>query len=275
MKRIVVSIFSICLSLNISAQASGGQIRRSKPTAKVTTKSPSINKEAVIRNLIRNMVYVQGGTFAMGATEEQGGKSWVRDAKPLHNVSLNSFYIGKYEVTQEEWLAVMNNNPSEFKGSKRPVENVSWKQCQEFIERLNVLTGRYFRLPTEAEWEYSAIGAHYKRSFMLSGSNLPYDIAWYRYNSDGSTHNVGQKDPNELGIYDMSGNVWELCQDWYGSYNSASQINPKGPSSGYYRVIRGGGYDTSDDDCSVLHRGLMNPLEESNNIGLRLVLDVE
>ena len=185
------------------------------------------------------MVYVKGGTFTMGAISEQGADAYD-DEKPAHSVTLSDFYIGKYEVTQAQWRAVMGSNPSSFKGDNLPVENVSWNDIQKFIQKLNAQTGKEFRLPTEAEWEYAARGGSKSRGYKYSGSNNIGDVAWYSGNSGSKTHPVGQKQPNELGIYDMSGNVWEWCSDWYGSYSSSSQTNPKGPNSGDYRVLRGG-----------------------------------
>ena len=185
-----------------------------------------------------DMVYVEGGTFTMGATSEQGSDAYS-DESPAHSVTVSDFYIGKYEVTQAQWRAVMGSNPSKFKGDNLPVEQVSWNDIQKFITKLNTMTGKTFRLPTEAEWEYAARGGNQSKGYKYSGSNTLDNVAWY-YNSGGKTHPVGQKQPNELGLYDMSGNVWEWCQDWYGSYSSSSQTNPTGPSSGSYRVLRGG-----------------------------------
>ena len=200
------------------------------------------------------MVKVQGGTFQMGATSEQGSDVW-RDEKPVHSVTLSDYYIGQTQVTQELWQVVMGNNPSEFRGdNQRPVENVSWNDCQNFITKLNRLTGKNFRLPTEAEWEFAARGGNKRNDYKYSGSNKVNDVAWYESNSSTNsvmrsfltmgrgkrTHPVAQKQANELGLYDMSGNVWEWCQDWYDDYSSNSQTNPTGPSTGRNRVLRGG-----------------------------------
>ena len=156
------------------------------------------------------MVRVEGGTFHMGATSEQKDEAWDRE-KPVHSVTLSSYYIGKTEVTQALWQAVMGSNPSNFKGSNLPVECVCWNDCQEFIQKLNSLTGRNFRLPTEAEWEFACRGGNNSRGYKYSGSNNLGSVAWYDDNSGGQTHPVATKAPNELGIYDMSGNVWEWC----------------------------------------------------------------
>ena len=182
------------------------------------------------------MIAVEGGTFIMGATSEQGSDAYDNE-KPVHNVKLNSYYIGETEVTQKLWKAVMGKNPSKYKGDKRPVEQISWNDCQEFIKKLNQLTGKNFRLPTEAEWEYAARGGNKSKGYNTIGN-----VAWYTSNSSSQTHDVKTKQANELGIYDMRGNVWEWCQDWYGSYNGSLQINPTGPTSGSTRVCRGGSW---------------------------------
>jgi formylglycine-generating enzyme required for sulfatase activity len=229
------------------------------------------SSEVIIQRLINNMVHVEGGTFTMGATSEQGSDAF-KDEKPAHQVTLSSFSIGKYEVTQEEWQAVMGGDPSSFKGSKRPVESVSWNDCQEFIRKLNTMTGKRFRLPTEAEWEYAARGGNKSIGYKYAGSDNLDRVAWYDKNSGSKTHDVGQKSPNELGVYDMSGNVWEWCADWYGSYSSNSQTNPSGPSSGSYRVYRGCSWGSNARYCWVSRRDNRSPGYSFNSLGLRLAL---
>ena len=214
------------------------------------------------------MVYVPGGTFTMGATSEQGSDAW-NDEKPTHSVMLSSYYIGQTEVTQALWTAVMGRNSSEFRGDRRPVERVSWNDCQTFISRLNAKTGKNFRLPTEAEWEYAARGGHSGGS-KYAGSDNINSVAWYADNSGDETHNVATKSPNSLGIYDMSGNVYEWCQDWYGDYISSSQTNPKGPFNGVYRVFRGGSWGNSAWSCCVSFRGCNTPSRCNGRLGLRL-----
>ena len=218
-----------------------------------------------------DMVSVAGGTFTMGATSEQGGEA-VSDEKPTHKVTLSDYMIGKTEVTQELWQAVMGSNPSYFKGDNLPVEQVSWNDCQEFIKKLNSLSGLNFRLPTEAEWEYAARGGNKSKGYKYSGSNDIGSVAWYVGNSSSKTHEVATKYPNELGLYDMSGNVWEWCSDWYGSYNSGSQTNPKGPSSGSDRVCRGGGWGGNARFCRVSDRYCSDPGGGNDYLGLRLAL---
>ena len=218
-----------------------------------------------------DMIRVEAGTFTMGATPEM--KNPWKDEKPAHQVTLtNDYYIGKYEVTQALWKAVMGNNPSRFKGDNLPVEWVSWDDCQEFISKLNNITGKKFRLPTEAEWEYAARGGKKSRGFQYSGSNNLSDVAWYDGNSGNKTHAVGTKQANELGIYDMSGNVCEWCQDWYDKYSSSSQVNPIGANSVSRRVIRGGNWLNYAGHCRSSCRSFGASDIGMNFLGLRLVL---
>ena len=227
--------------------------------------------EIEINGVTFSMVFVKGGTFTMGATSEQGDDA-DSDEEPAHRVTLSDYYIGQTEVTQALWQAVMGNNPSSFTGSNLPVEEVSWNDCQQFITKLNQLTGRRFRLPTEAEWEYAARGGNKSSGYKYSGSNDIGSVAWYDGNSGSKTHLVGQKQANELGIYDMSGNVWEWCQDWYGSYSSSDQTNPQGPSLASGRVYRGGCWLIHARSCRVSSRGNWYPSSADFDIGLRLVL---
>jgi formylglycine-generating enzyme required for sulfatase activity len=217
-----------------------------------------------------NMVFVEGGTFTMGCKAEQGGEC-VSDEQPAHQVNLSSFFIGKYPVTQAEWEAVMGNNSSDFKGARHPVNRVSWDDVQVFLERLNAQTGMKYRLPTEAEWEYAARGGKYSQGFNYSGSDELDKVAWSRQTSDGTSHEVGLKQPNELGLYDMSGNVWEWCSDLYGDYASDSQTNPEGPALRQYRVLRGGGWGSDARCCRVSFRHFHTPNYGKCKSGLRLV----
>ena len=218
-----------------------------------------------------DMVRVEAGTFTMGATAEM--KNPWNEEKPTHQVTLtNDYYIGKYEVTQALWKAVMGSNPSNFKGDNLPVEKVIWNDCQEFISKLNRITGKTFRLPTEAEWEYAARGGNKSRGYQYSGSNNLSDVAWYEDNSGNKTHAVGTKQPNELGIYDMTGNVLEWCQDRYGKYSSTSQVNPTGANSGSDRVYRGGSWIGNAWFCRSSYRYGSSPDNRSYALGLRLVL---
>jgi formylglycine-generating enzyme required for sulfatase activity len=216
------------------------------------------------------MVYVVGGTFTMGCTYEQGNDC-DSDEKPAHQVTLSNFYIGKYEITQAQWEAVMGNNPSSFSGCDNcPVENVSWNDVQDFIRKLNAVTGKNYRLPTEAEWEYAARGGNQSKNYKYSGSNSVSEVAWYNSNSGSKTHTVGQKKANELGIYDMSGNVYEWCQDWYDTYSSSSQTNPTGAYFGSYRVYRGGSWYDNARYVRVSDRLNFTPGSRSYVLGFRL-----
>ena len=217
------------------------------------------------------MVEVRGGTFRMGATSEQGCDAYDWE-KPVHSVTLSGYYIGKTEVTQALWQAVMGSNPSYFEGDDLPVEQVSWDDCQEFIRKLNSLTGQNFRLPTEAEWEFACRGGNNSRGYKYSGSNYIDNVAWYDGNSGGKTHPVATKSPNELGIYDMSGNVWEWCCDWYGDYTSGALTNPKGPESGSLRVHRGGCWIYYARFCRSSFRHFNFPTHRYYYLGLRLAL---
>ena len=218
-----------------------------------------------------DMVKVEAGTFMMGATSEMQDP-W-NDEKPVHQVTLtNDYYMGKYEVTQSLWQTVMGSNPSNFKGDNLPVERVSWNDSQEFINKLNSMTDRKFRLPTEAEWEYAARGGKKSRGYQYSGSRKISDVAWYRYNSRSKTHPVGTKLVNELGIYDMSGNVCEWCQDWYGPYSNSSQTNPTGADSGNGRVCRGGSWNYDAGRCCSSSRSNITAGYRDGCHGLRLVL---
>ncbi|MDY4535955.1 MAG: formylglycine-generating enzyme family protein [Sodaliphilus sp.] len=218
------------------------------------------------------MVEVRGGTFRMGGTSEQGSDADSDDEYPVHSVTLSGYYIGKTEVTQALWKAVMGSNPSYWKGDNLPVEQVSWDDCQEFIRKLNALTGQNFRLPTEAEWEFACRGGNNSRGYKYSGSNYIDNVAWYGDNSGDKTHPVATKLPNELGIYDMSGNVWEWCSDWYDKYSSGAQTNPKGPYDGSRRVRRGGSWDGNARRCRSSWRDLDWPRLGYDYHGLRLTL---
>ena len=227
-----------------------------------------------------NMVRVEGGTFQMGATSEQGSDA-DRHEKPVHQVTLSTYSIGETEVTQALWQAVMSQRPtsdgSKWEsgfglGDNYPAYYVSWDDCQTFIQKLNQLTGKQFRLPTEAEWEYAAHGGQKSRGYKYSGSNTIGDVAWYDGNSGNKTHEVKTKRANELGLYDMSGNVWEWCQDWYGSYSSNAQTNPTGPSSASRRVNRGGSWYYDAGSCRVSYRNWHIPVNRNIFLGLRLAL---
>lgn len=237
--------------------------------APLTMAFRDFNQTFTVNGVQFTMVAVKGGTFTMGATSEQGSDVWDFE-KLAHQVTLSDYYIGQTEVTQALWKAVMGSNPSRRIGDNLPVENVSWNDCQAFIQKLNQLTGKQFRLPTEAEWEYAARGGRKSRDYKYAGGNNIGSVAWYDGNSGKETHAVATKQANELGIYDMSGNVWEWCSDWYGDYTSSSQSDPQGPSSGSRRVLRGGGCYNNARYCRVSYRSYGTLGYRINGLGLRL-----
>ncbi len=218
------------------------------------------------------MVKVDGGTFMMGATPEQGEEASSNE-KPVHQVTLSSFYIGSTEVTQELWQAIMGNNPSVIPGCTLPVNRVSWDDCQQFITKLNTLTGKQFRLPTESEWEFAARGGVKSAGYKYAGSNVLASVGWYDENAWASyCMEVGLKAPNELGLYDMSGNVSEWCATYWGGYSSTAQTDPQGPTSGTYRIYRGGSWYIEANNCRVARRMGTTPEKATSLIGLRLAL---
>ena len=246
---------------------------------------------ATVNSVSIEMVSVQGGTFTMGCTAEQGSDCYNNEI-PVHEVTLNSFSIGKYQVTQVLWVAVMGSNPSGFKDDNLPVETVSWNDivgtsgesevingityyANGFIFKLNQLAGKKYRLPTEAEWEFAARGGNQSAGYKYSGSNTIGDVAWYKDNNNpNGTKPVGTKTPNELGIYDMSGNVYELCSDWYGGYTADAKKNPTGPATGSARVNRGGSWSYDAANCRVTIRSGSNPDYRDDNLGFRMALSL-
>lgn len=239
-----------------------------------------VDETFTVNGVTFTMIGVKCGTFMMGGTEEQG-TDVTSSELPVREVTLSkNFSIGQTEVTQALWLAVMGSNPSYFgPGSgypndlRRPVEQVSWIDCQEFISRLNALTGRTFRLPTEAEWEYAARGGVMSLGYKFAGSNNLDDVAWYNANSNSVPQAVGTKAPNELGLYDMSGNVYEWVEDWYATYPDEAQTDPICMEGSIpYRVTRGGSTGGTPKYCRVSYRGVAMPDGGNLILGLRLAL---
>lgn len=238
------------------------------------------NKKKILSELANNMVFVEGGTYMMGNNYEgEQFKSIPPDDYPAHSVTVNSFYICKYEVTQELWQAVMGQNPSgswgntqsQVKGSKKPVVNVSRNDCNEFISKLNMLTGKLYRLPKETEWEFAARGGKKSKGYKYSGSNSLNKVAWFQDNSGSMLHEVGQKEPNELGLYDMSGNASEWCSDSWYYYKDLNWYNH------HFGIYRGGGWRSSEWENEVTCRKQhLSPDNKAfNSIGLRLVMSPE
>lgn len=269
----VIAVVGVIIGVNsngnssdsVNSKQSGGAIQSGNNTL-----SQQISSKTYTANGVSfDMMMVKAGTFTMGATLEM--KDPWDDEKPTHQVTLtNDYYIGKTEVTQALWKAVMGDNPSSFEGDNLPVEFVLWYDCQKFISKLNSMTGQNFRLPTEAEWEFAARGGNNSNHYQYSGSNKLDDVAWYDGNSGSKTHAVATKQPNELGVYDMSGNVCEMCSDWFGNYSSGSQTNPAGPNEGSYFVIRGGRFNDDAWLCRSSFRSYDS--HDVSYIGFRLVL---
>ncbi len=260
-------------------------------------KNSQVIKTFTVNGVSFNMVEVEGGTFMMGATAEQASEA-LNNEKPPHQVTLSTFYIGQTEVTQELWVAIMGYNPSWFNGTgnasygsthtqdfgtnlQRPVEFVSWNECRDFVVKLCDLTGLYFSLPTEAQWEYAARGGSKSQGYIYAGSDSIDEVAWlytnaYYYTDSTTfttaTQTVATKAPNELGLYDMSGNVCEWCLDYLGDYDNRPQTNPTGPPPGTYRVYRGGCWMDYAKMCRVSRRFGAEPLSAGGSRGLRLTL---
>ena len=247
-------------------------------TCHVTVKEEDANENTfTVNGVTFSMVPVEGGTFLMGSPATQTGSG--TNERPQHFVTLSDYKIGQTEVTQELWVAVMGSNPSSFQGDpQRPVDNVSWDMCKEFIDSLNKLTGKNFRFPTEAEWEFAAKGGNQSKGYIFAGSNTPAPVAWYSTNSGSKTQPVAQKAANELGLYDMSGNVCEWCADWYVSYewytsNFTQPIdNPTGPETGSYKMLRGGSWFEVAKYCRSGYRNMQSVTVRRDFIGMRLAL---
>lgn len=228
-------------------------------------------RKKTIAGFAQDMVKVESDTFSMGAA---GGE---RDEMPVHTVKLSSYLIGRYEVTQLQWTMVMGSNPSQFSNCANcPVENVSWQDTQAFIAKLNELTGKQFRLPTESEWEFAARGGRKRQAYAFSGSETIDAVGWYDKNSEDKTHPVGQKQPNQLGLYDMTGNVFEWCADLYGSYPYAGIVtDPQGASNGTRRVLRGGSWNYDAGSNRITYRANGMPDKHLSSIGFRLAASIE
>jgi len=231
--------------------------------------------DSALSAIASGMVLIEVGPFTMGCSADQG-RDCISAEKPAHLVMVSSFYIAMYDVTQAQWEAVMDTNPSAHKHCPDcPVDNVSWNDAMDFISRLNALTGRQYRLPTEAEWEYAARGGAHSRGYKYAGGNDIDLLAWYDANSGDTTHPVGSKQPNEAGLYDMSGNVWQWCSDWYADryYSASPPANPKGPDQGTKRVVRGGSWTNFARVCRPASRYGTLPDKRFTNDGFRLALD--
>jgi formylglycine-generating enzyme required for sulfatase activity len=246
-----------------------------KEPVSLEEKLPVSGKDWQIPALGMELAYVAPGSFQMGSNDGHDNE------KPIHTVRISQeYWVGKYEVTQQQYQSIMGNNPSNFKGTSNPVEKVSWNDSVSFCKKLTdqerragrLPEGYVYRLPTEAEWEYAARGGSRGRDTQFAGSNTIGDVAWYKDNSGSKTLPVGQKQANELGLYDMSGNVWEWCQDWWERYSSGSQTDPVGPGKGSRRVLRGGCWRDPASLCRVAIRGIGTPTRAYDILGFRVVL---
>ncbi|MCH5243294.1 MAG: formylglycine-generating enzyme family protein [Lentimicrobiaceae bacterium] len=305
MKRIIFALAAamICLAATAQEQASrtmrifyGGQVVYMRDVAQMDSINFLLNAgeggdegteeyftDDLGGGVTLKMRKVEGGTFSMGATSEQGSDAYDRE-KPVHTVTLDGFYMGETEITQAQWYAVMGTtleqqrdkaNPSFSlygKGDNYPMYYVSWEEAQAFCAKLSEMTGRNYVLPTEAQWEYAARGGKYSKGTKYAGSNTINEVAWYTGNSNSLNHPVAQKESNELGLYDMSGNVSEWCLDRYGSYSSSSATNPTGPSAGSDRVSRGGSWYGGAVSCRVSYRNYDSPGNRYSNFGFRVVV---
>ncbi len=274
MQEACVKVAQKLLGLSGSGSSGGGSRTPGYGTPGYASSSPSRGQDftETAWGVNMKMIWVEGGEFMMGCTSEQGG-GCGDDEKNVRRVTVDGFYIGMLEVTQAQWELVMGTNPSYSKGTDLPVEWVSWAEAMEFCNRLSQKTGKTYTLPTEAQWEYAARGGNRADGTKYAGSNMVDAVAWYKDNSGGKTHPCGTKRANALGIYDMSGNVCEWCKDWYSSsYTSYDTNNPNGPSSGSYRVYRGGSWYGSAWYCSVACRAYNWPSTRHISFGFRVVL---
>jgi sulfatase modifying factor 1 len=269
-KTMKKSILLLGLSLAFVTISGSDVLSRASKENTTTAALPGLERNFKDPFTGMEFVFIKGGCYEMGDTFEDGRK----DEKPSHSVCVDDFYLGIYEVTQEQWEKVMGSNPSYFKkGNNYPVEQVSWEDVLQFINRLNNQTGRNYRLPTEAEWEYAARSGGKKEKYAgTSQEDELKQYAWFAPNSDLQTHPVGQKKANGLGLYDLTGNVAELCLDWYDEnyYKNSFSNNPKGPNGGTYRVLRGNSYFAYDYRARASARSMVTPSVRNSFIGFRL-----
>ena len=259
-------VVSFALVNMLVAQDTGG--KKKKKRGKKDEPELPVVSQGLLDSISGNLVWVTGGSFIMG------NRAGEADERAEYEVVVDGFAISKYPVTQKQWKAIMGSNPSEFTGCDQcPIDRVSWDDAQRFIETLNKLSGKKYALPTEAEWEYAAKGGPKTQGYRYSGSDNIDDVAWHTGNSNRQPHPVGEKAPNELGLYDMSGNMWEWCQDWYDKnyYELQERNNPIGPVSGSGRVRRGGSWFTQAANCKTSTRNSVKQDYKDDSGGFRLV----
>lgn len=247
-------------------------------TAPSANSKPTIlpSQADIISAIESRMIKVDGGTYTMGCANEKDTSCYYWE-KPAHKVTLKDFYMAKYPVTQKEWEAMMSYNPDFKNCPDCPVENITWNEAKQFVEKLAMLSGKSYRLPTEAEWEYAAKGGSNSKGYVYAGSNNIDLVAWYRNNSAKNTHPVGKLAPNELGLYDMTGNVWQWCSDWFDGeyYIHSPERNPLGPdgTSDNYRVVRGGSWWYEAPHCRIVNRDRYPTDAKDDDVGFRLARD--
>ena len=272
---LLMSLVAFPLTI-LSCTSSAKKGTSSEAPADSTSKEGTANEEKVsftVKGVTFNMILVKGGTFDMGATSEQGTDAKA-DEKPVHSVTLSDYYIAETEVTQALYEAVIGSNPADSVGAELPVVLIEWGDADLFASKLSEITGRKFRLPTEAEWEYAARGGNKSKGFKYAGSNNISDVAWFN-NIEGGSHTVKGKAPNELGIYDMSGNVDEYCADDYAPYSKDSQTDPKCElKDGGDVTVRGGSFVSEASDCRVSRRGSSRGYV-FGSLGFRIAMSVE
>lgn len=263
-------VFTLLLAVLLTAPLMAQEKTESKPSGKPEKNS----RTDVLENIDARMLFVQGGTFTMGCTRPQDSCYYWEF--PAHKVTLSNFYLAQYPVTQREWEMVMHTKPWFSKDCPDcPIEHISWYDAQVFISTLNQLSGKFYRLPTEAEWEYAARGGSHSHNLKYAGGNAVDNVAWYDSNSLQQSHPVGLKEPNELGLYDMSGNVWEWCSDWFSEkyYTESPEKDPQGPGKDVYRVCRGGSWWSEKGDLRVSNRDRYPPDARDDDVGFRLAKD--
>ncbi len=274
MKRIYVYLTLVLFATQVFAQTEGKHGKAAKGEPKKAEQPLDPKTKAVLQEIENNMVEVSAGTFTMGCTNPTDPECFAAE-KPRRTITLQGFSISKFTVTQKIWKTIMGTDPSNKKCDDCPVVNVSWFDAQMFINKVNQLSDKNYRLPTEAEWEYAAKGGSQSHGYKYAGGNDAIEVAWYDTLLSHESHPVGKKQPNELGLYDMSGNVWQWCSDWYDEhyYSVGPSNNPKGPSSGSSRSLRGGSWWGPLNDVRVAYRDSYPPDSKDDDVGFRLARD--